>query len=132
MITAAPTLLTVLGIAVAGGLGAAARFAVDQGIPARVRARFPVGILLVNLSGSFALGVVTGLALAAPITAVLASGFLGGYTTFSTASLDTARMILARRPIGAVLHGLGTLVGSVLLALLGIGIGAVLAPGAAA
>lgn len=122
-----PEILTVLGIALGGGLGAAARFAVDQWVPARLRERFPWGILIINLSGSFVLGILTGVVLAEPLWSVLATGFLGGYTTFSTASLDTARMILERRPAGALLNGLGMLVGAVALALLGIALGAALA-----
>lgn len=122
-----PGILTVLGIALGGGLGAAARFAVDQWVPARLRERFPWGILIINLSGSFVLGILTGAVLAEPLWSVLATGFLGGYTTFSTASLDTARMILERRPAAALLNGLGMLVGAVALALLGIALGAALA-----
>ncbi|GAA1613592.1 hypothetical protein GCM10009693_26850 [Leucobacter chromiireducens subsp. chromiireducens] len=120
-------MLTVIGVALGGGLGAAARFAVDQWIPARLRERFPWGILVVNLSGSFVLGILAGVVLAEPLWSVLASGFLGGYTTFSTASLDTARMILERRPAAALLNAVGVLLVAVALALLGIALGAALA-----
>ena len=115
--------LVALGIGAAGGLGAAARYLLDQGVPERWRKRFPWGILVVNLSGSFALGVVTGAALAEPLTAILATGFLGGYTTFSTASLDTVRLFRERRFGAALLNGLGMLCATVGLAVLGIMLG---------
>lgn len=98
-----------LGLAAAGGVGAAARVLVDRSVPARIRARFPWGIFLVNLTGSFALGLLTGAALGQPVTAILATGFLGGYTTFSTASLDTLRLLQQRRIGAALLNGIGML-----------------------
>lgn len=116
-------ILVALAIGVAGGLGAGARYLLDQGVPARLRARFPLGILLVNLSGSFALGILTGAALGDPVGTILATGFLGGYTTFSTASLDTVRLLRARRFGAALVNGLGMLCATVGLAVLGILLG---------
>ncbi|UOQ58416.1 CrcB family protein [Leucobacter allii] len=116
--------LLAFGIAVAGGLGAALRHLVDSGLPDRVRARFPWGILLVNLSGSLVLGILTGLALDQRILAVLATGLLGGYTTFSTASLDTVRLLLARRIGAALANGLGVLLAATALAGCGMLLGA--------
>ena len=75
--------LLFLAAALAGGVGAVLRYLVDVGVARLAGRRFPWGILIVNLTGSFALGVVT---TALPETAfVLGAGLLGGYTTFSTA-----------------------------------------------
>lgn len=109
-----------LAIAVAGGLGAALRHLVDTGVPARVRARFPWGIMAVNLSGSFVLGLVTGAALEEPVMSVCAVGLLGGYTTFSTASYDSVRLLRERRFRAALLNGPGMLAACVALSALGI------------
>lgn len=109
-----------IGIALAGGLGAAARHLVDTSLPERLRARFPWGIMLINLTGSFALGVLVGLALDHPIAGVLSIGFLGGYTTFSTASLDSVRLLAARRYGAALWNGPGMLILATGLAVLGI------------
>lgn len=109
-----------LGIAVMGGLGAAARYLVDRSVPADMRKRFPFGILIVNLSGSFVLGLITGLALDEPVAGILATGFLGGYTTFSTASFDTVRLIAERRTFAALANGPGVLIAGVALSVLGI------------
>lgn len=115
-----PEIWTVVGIAVAGGAGAAARALLDRSVPARVRQRFPWGIFVVNLTGSFVLGLITGAALAQPVTAILATGFLGGYTTFSTASLDTFRLLQQRRIGAALLNGPGMLCATVGVAVCGI------------
>ncbi|GAA4283756.1 hypothetical protein GCM10022261_12870 [Brevibacterium daeguense] len=111
--------LTLL-IGIAGGLGAALRHLVDSSLPARIHARFPWGIVVVNLSGSFLLGLVTGLALNQEWTAVIATGLLGGYTTFSTASLDTLRLVTEKRYSTAFAHGPGMLLASVALAAAGV------------
>ncbi len=113
-------LMIALGVAVGGGLGAATRYLIDLSIPDRVRARFPWGVMLINLSGSFALGLLTGAALDAPIVATISIGFLGGYTTFSTASLDTVQLLRRKRTAAALLNGIGMLVAAVALAALGI------------
>lgn len=109
-----------LGIAIAGGIGAATRHLVDNSLPDRVRERFPWGIMLVNLTGSFALGILVGLTLEYPIASVLSVGFLGGYTTFSTASLDAVRLLAARRLGAALLNGPGMLILTTALAAGGI------------
>jgi CrcB protein len=103
-----------LVVAVAGGLGAATRFVVD-GV---VRRRFPLlPTLVVNVTGSFLLGVVAGLVLREAVPAatgtVLGTGFLGGYTTFGTASTETVRLLEHRRYVAAAVTSAGMLVLSV-------------------
>ncbi|MBN9187444.1 MAG: CrcB family protein, partial [Microbacterium sp.] len=77
----------VVALSVAGGVGAGCRFVVDGFVKGRVRAAFPVGTAIINVTGSFLLGLVTGLALAHTLPPewrlILGTGFLGGYTTFS-------------------------------------------------
>ena len=99
-----------IGVALLGGLGALARWAVDGIVSARVHHGFPYGILVVNLTGSFALGVVAGAELDGDTRRLVATGFLGGCTTFSTWMLDTDRLWLQRRPhIAAAANLLGSL-----------------------
>jgi CrcB protein len=76
-------------MAACGGLGAVARVVVDALVTSRARSPFPWGILLVNLSGSFALGVLVGGAVTGDALFLVGTGFLGGYTTFSTWMLQT-------------------------------------------
>ena len=104
----------VVMLALAGGLGAGARFVLDGAIRARGRTTLPVGTMLINVSGSLALGLLAGLVLAnrlpAEVQTVAGTGFLGGYTTFSTASVETVRLIQSGRPGTGLLNALGTMV----------------------
>lgn len=105
--------------ALAGGFGAVARYALDSRITRRVGGPFPWGTVIINVSGSFALGLVTGLADAHVLDAsgalVLGAGFLGGYTTFSTASVQAAELFARRRTLLGGSYA-GGMLGAALLA----------------
>jgi fluoride exporter len=81
-----------LGIAVLGGLGALARFAFDATVAQRTGGTFPWGTLAVNVSGTFLLGFVAGVALTGEALMLAATGLLGSYTTFSTWMLESQRL----------------------------------------
>ncbi|HEY5320931.1 MAG TPA: fluoride efflux transporter CrcB [Galbitalea sp.] len=119
-----------LGMAVAGGVGAACRLLVDGIVRNRIRIAYPLGTLIINVSGSLLLGFVTGLALSQLVSddwkTILGTGLLGGYTTFSTASFETVRLIQERRYSAALTNGLGMLVLSVAVAYLGLWLGGLL------
>jgi CrcB protein len=119
-------LLLVLGVAVAGGIGAGLRYAVDQVVRTR---RFPFGILIVNVTGSFVLGLITGAgsALAPDAALVLGVGLLGGYTTFSTVSVETVLLAERGRWRDAAANLLGTLALAAGAAAGGIALGAAVA-----
>ncbi|MFC8040800.1 fluoride efflux transporter CrcB [Paenarthrobacter sp. NPDC057355] len=118
--------MTVLLLGFAGGVGAAARFLVDGLIRAKVKTALPWGTILINVSGSLVLGFLAGLMMRgeAPesLYLVLGTGFLGGYTTFSTASLETIRLVQSGRAGLALLNGLGSMGASVLAAAAGVGL----------
>src|SRR5690606_3612974 len=113
-----------------GGVGAGLRYLVDVGAmsligaASRTKARFPWGIVLVNITGSFVLGVVT--ASLPDLAFVVGAGLLGGYTTFSTAMLDTLALWRDGERPASVLHLGGTFAVSVLAALAGLGLGTLL------
>ena len=107
---------------VAGGVGAALRYAVDIGVTRLAGRRFPWGIVIVNITGSFVLGLVTA---AMPDAAfIIGAGLLGGYTTLSTAMLDTIALWKDGERPASVLHVCGTFAASIVAALAGLGIGA--------
>ncbi len=81
-----------IAVAVAGGGGALARFALDAAVSARAGNRFPWGTLTVNVSGAAVLGLVTGIALHGDALLVASTGALGSYTTFSTWMLESHRL----------------------------------------
>lgn len=113
-----------LWISVAGGTGAVARFVADGLVRTVLGRRFPWGTLLINVSGSFLLGLLTGLVLnhhtSITIKLILGTGFCGGFTTFSTASFETARLIQERRYSTALLQTFGNLCLSLLAAVAGL------------
>jgi CrcB protein len=110
---------TVILLGLAGGLGAAARFIVDGLVRAKARTALPVGTIVINMTGSLLLGILAGATQhGAPpsLLAIGGTGFLGGYTTFSTASFETVRLVQANRPWTAALNAFGTLAGALLSA----------------
>ena len=121
------TALLVVAVAAAGGVGAVARLVFDGLLRSWLRVGFPIGTTIINVTGSFLLGLVTGLALAHGLPpewrAVLGTGFLGGYTTFSTASYETVRLAQQRRYRAALVNGVGMLVLALAAAGLGLWLG---------
>jgi fluoride exporter len=84
-------------VGLAGAVGAPLRYVVDTLVSARVEGAFPFGTLVVNLSGSFALGLLSGLAIyhGLPGTPklIVGTGLVGAYTTFSTFSFETVALL---------------------------------------
>lgn len=111
-------------VCIGGGVGAALRFMADGAIKERVATSVPVGTIAINVSGCLLLGLLTGLAVGHSSTvAVLGTGVMGGYTTFSTASFETVRLLQEGRRGAALWSGLGTLFGGVAASLLGLWLG---------
>lgn len=81
--------LVLVAVAVAGGLGAGLRYAIDIGVRRLLRGAFPWGTLVVNVTGSFAIGLVMSTITDGELAWVISAGLLGGYTTFSTVALET-------------------------------------------
>ncbi|MDB4950114.1 MAG: CrcB protein [Gemmatimonadetes bacterium] len=82
-----------LCVVVGGAAGAVARYALGAWVQAR-RPRFPWGTLVVNVTGAFALGLLLPMLAAHPVLkALVATGFLGAYTTFSTFSAEAALLV---------------------------------------
>ena len=117
-----------LFVAGAGGVGAGLRYTVDAIVMRGRRGVFPLGILIVNVTGSFALGVVAGLgsAIDGGWATAIGVGLLGGYTTFSTVSVETVLLGRGGRRDWAWTNLIGTLLISGLAAALGVGLGRVI------
>ncbi|MGH9212760.1 MAG: fluoride efflux transporter CrcB [Acidimicrobiales bacterium] len=87
----------VLAVAITAFAGAVSRYLVDLAVQHRTESVFPLGTLVVNVTGSLGLGFIVGLGLyhglpATPRT-LIGTGFLGAYTTFSTFSYETVRLL---------------------------------------
>jgi CrcB protein len=102
---------------VAGGVGALLLFVGDGLIRTRLGRNFPWGNFIINASGSFLFGIITGLALhhhtSATTKLILGTGFCGGYTTFSTASFETVRLIEDNKYWSAAFSAFETMVSAV-------------------
>ncbi|MEV7618977.1 CrcB family protein [Microbacterium sp. NPDC089321] len=116
--------LVFLLAAACGGLGAATRYLVDIGVARLTGARFPWGVMVINVTGSLLLGLVVGMLPGAAF--VLGAGFLGGYTTFSTAMVDAISLWRDGEQRAAVFDVLGMLVLSLAGAGLGLALGGAL------
>ena len=108
----------------AGAIGAPLRYLVDGAVADRAEGVFPWGTLTVNVSGSLVLGFLTGLALYHAFPSepriVLGTGFCGAYTTFSTFTFETVRLVEEGAINEAFRNALGTLAACAAAAALGI------------
>ena len=107
--------MTLVLIAMGGAAGAVARFLVDNAVLDRFSGAFPLGILVVNLSGAFVLGLLAALIvdrglLPTDLRSPLLVGFLGAYTTFSTLMLDSWRLFEDGLPMLAFVNIAGSTV----------------------
>ncbi|GGH42076.1 putative fluoride ion transporter CrcB [Microbacterium album] len=110
-------------VALAGGAGAGLRWIADAVLSRVLPGGFPWAILLVNVTGSLALGVLTGASLDHVWLAVLGTGLLGGYTTFSTVAVDSELLAREGRRGAAGANAIGTLICCTAAAMAGIGVG---------
>jgi CrcB protein len=98
-------------VGLAGAVGAPLRYLVDSVVSDRVEGTFPLGTLTVNVSGSLALGLLSGLViyhgLSGSPNLILGTGLIGAYTTFSTFSFETVALIQEGEGGLAVLSVLG-------------------------
>ena len=112
----------------AGAIGAPVRYLVDGAVGDRTEGVFPWGTFLINVTGSLLLGFLTGLALyhAFPATpkAIVGTGFCGAYTTFSTFTFETVRLVEEGAVDEALRNVAGTFVVCAAAAALGLAIAA--------
>lgn len=114
-------MVSVLLIGAGGFAGAIARYLVDVRISTWTAGSLPWGTFVVNLSGSFVVGLLFALVieravLPADVRAPLMIGFIGAYTTFSTLALESWRMM----EDGAWLYASANLVGSIVIGVLAV------------
>jgi CrcB protein len=117
-------LTQVLWLSLGAVLGANARYWLGQWAADRFGTDFPYGTLIINVTGSLALGVfltvATQRALIDPrYRLLIAVGFCGSYTTFSTYAWESINLMLS----GSWAAGLVNLLGSTVLGLVGVGLG---------
>lgn len=119
-----------LWVAIGGALGSVMRFWMSGAIAARFGETFPIGTLIVNILGSLLIGFAAGLnapdgrwIISPAMRQFLMIGFCGGYTTFSSFSLQTLKLMQDRE----WLYAGGNILLSVALCLIGVWLGFLLA-----
>lgn len=112
-----------LGIAAMGVVGAPLRYVVDGVVSSRAFGAFPLGTLVVNVSGAFVLGVLTGMELSHGLGStwklLAGTGFCGAFTTFSTFAFETVALTREGQRLTAVRNVAVTLVAGCLAAAAG-------------
>jgi CrcB protein len=113
-------------VAAAAALGACGRYVLDILIQRRHSTGLPWGTLVINVSGSFALGLVIGLAMHHGLDThagtVLGTGLLGGYTTWSTFTWETFALAEQGRLVAAASNVVGSLAVGLAAAAAGLGL----------
>lgn len=113
-----------LAVSVGGALGATARYLVALWAATHWGTQFPLGTLLINVSGSCVLGVYLTLAIERftgnpAVRLLVATGFLGAYTTFSTFSVEALRLIESGDAAAALAYVVASVVLSIVAAAIG-------------
>jgi fluoride exporter len=117
-------------VGLAGAAGALARYLLGRLVVERTKTTFPWGTLLINVSGAFLIGLLFGLTgqkvISIQTQTMLATGFLGGYTTFSTMSWESVQLIKGGTIRQSALYLTANFVPGLLAAALGIVLGGIL------
>ncbi len=113
------TPMILLMVALGGGVGAVIRFVVAGTIQSAAWPGYPWGIFVVNITGGLAMGLIVELSalklsMSPEMRAFLTTGVLGGYTTFSTFSLDSVLLIERGDYASAIVYVIGSAVLSIL------------------
>ena len=108
----------VVAVAVGGSIGSVARYLVGIGSGKLLGTGFPWGTLFINVTGSFLIGTFAGLFalkwnLPEPVRVFLTVGICGGYTTFSTFSLDAFYLVERGQIMASAAYTIGSVVLSV-------------------
>lgn len=118
-------LKNILLVGLGGGLGSIARYLFQKYMYDWYPHAFPFGTFLVNLLGCFLIGIIVGLAqkgnmLSPEWGVLLATGFCGGYTTFSTFALENINLVRSGQLVYFALYTAGSVVLGLLLTYLGL------------
>jgi len=111
--------MNILLVFLGGGIGSVLRYVLNNLISARTE-NFPYSILVINIIGSFAIGLCAGFIKTEQLALFLMVGILGGFTTFSAFSLDVVTMFNDGKAPAALIYVICSVVFSILAAFLGL------------
>ena len=114
-------------VGLAGALGAVSRYVLGRFVAERVNSQFPLGTFCINISGAFVIGLLFALAsrrlISSTLQVTLATGFLGGYTTFSTMSWEGFQFVRGGSTPRSLLYLGGSALFGLLAAMVGLLLG---------
>ena len=115
-------------VAIGGAMGSVLRFLVSKVVQEKAGIEFPLGTLVVNVVGAFLIGLffaylVEKMSVPASARAMLITGFLGGFTTFSTFSYESVNLLQEGEMTKLLLYIGGTNVVGIAMTLLGYNLG---------
>ena len=110
-------------VALGGGTGSIVRYVLGKYISEKSNKSFPLGTLIINVTGAILLGIVSSIGVSNNMMLLLADGFLGAYTTFSTFMYEGFNLFKDNEKLNAFIYILGSLI----LGLLGYYLGSIIA-----
>jgi fluoride exporter len=119
-------MLPILLVMAGGAVGAGFRYHIGNVALANLGPAFPWGTWLVNLLGGLLMGILAGTLVrytqsqGEPLRLFLGVGVLGGFTTFSAFSLETANMLMRGQAVAAAAYAVSSVAGSVLMLFVGL------------
>lgn len=122
--------LLIFAIGLAGACGALVRYIFGRYIAERISSQFPLGTFLINVTGAFVIGMLFALTahklMNPTLQIILATGFLGGYTTFSTMSWEGVQLARGGSIVSSALYLGGNVCIGLIAAVLGLLLGGLL------
>lgn len=121
-----PVIRNPVAISLGAISGALSRYYLSLWFVQRFGVTFPYGTFFINITGCFLMGVIftltteTVITITPEVKLLIATGFLGSYTTFSTYGLDSVILIDAKRIIPALTYGIGSAIVGIISVKLGI------------
>lgn len=110
-------------VGIGGALGSLVRFKLGKVISEKSKTTFPIGTFIINVTGAILLGIVSSLDISKNMYLLLADGFLGAYTTFSTFMYEGFNLFQENEKMNAFTYVLGSLFLGVIGYVLGFGLG---------
>ncbi|WP_340690752.1 fluoride efflux transporter CrcB [Hydrogenobacter thermophilus] len=121
----------ILAISFGGALGSVLRYTLSKLVQEKVGIDFPLGTLFVNMTSAFLIGfffayLVERLTISPALRAFLITGFLGGYSTFSTLTYESYQLLMNGEMFKFAFYAFGSLLGGTFMTLLGYNLGRII------
>ena len=102
--------MDLIWVGIGGTFGSLARFQLGKIIAQKSKSSFPVNTFIINISGAILLGIVTGIGVGNDLSLLLADGFLGAFTTFSTFMYEGFNLFKDNEKKNAIVYIISTLI----------------------